>query len=148
MLLDGDEVRHAIDDDTCGHDRESRIKNAYRISRFSQLLAEQDHHVIVATMSLYHEIHVWNRENLPAYLEVLLNTDQKVLVERDPKGLYRRYIDGTLRNIPGMDLVPEMPRNPHLVLENGGEKHTPKKQASQIFRFCQFFFQSSKKTFE
>ena len=79
LLLDGDEVRSAIADPSCGHDRGSRIINGYRISRFSKLFAEQGATVITATMSMFHEIHEWNRHNLPRYFEVYIKADMKAL---------------------------------------------------------------------
>ena len=70
VLIDGDEIRAAIRDPHTGHDPSSRLDNAYRISRLAKLFADQGHMVIVATMSIYHEIHDWNRANLLGYFEV------------------------------------------------------------------------------
>ena len=56
VLIDGDQIREAIADPNTGHDIASRLANAYRISRFAKLFAEQGHTVIVATMSIFHEI--------------------------------------------------------------------------------------------
>lgn len=120
VLLDGDEVRAAVADPGCGHDRVGRIANAYRIARLARLLASQGALVIVATMSLYHEVHEWNREHLPGYLEVLLEADLDVLRQRDPKGLYRAVECGTERNLCGFDLEAEPPARPHLRIRNDG----------------------------
>ena len=70
VILDGDAVRDVVCDPHTGHDRVSRLANAYRICRLAKLLADQGHLVLVATMSLFSEIHRWNREQLPNYLEV------------------------------------------------------------------------------
>lgn len=118
VLLDGDDVREAVGDASCGHDRDSRIANAYRICRLARLFALQGHEVVVSTMSLYHEIHGWNRDNLPRYLEVYLRAGLDVRRARDPKGIYRRARDGTEANIPGLDMPFETPREAHLTLDN------------------------------
>jgi adenylylsulfate kinase len=118
LLLDGDEVRGAIGDPSCGHDRKSRIINGYRISRFAKLFAEQGATVITATMSLFHEIHEWNRDNLPRYFEVYIKADMEILKNRDPKGLYHKSHLGFENNIGGVDLAVEEPLNPDLCLEN------------------------------
>lgn len=118
LLLDGDQFREAVGDHNCGHDPESRILNAYRISRFANMAARQGLVVIVATMSLYHEIHRWNRSNFPDYFEVFIKADLAVLKERDPKGLYKHVETGNAENLPGMDLQPEFPLNPELIVEN------------------------------
>ncbi|WP_291327418.1 adenylyl-sulfate kinase [Desulfovibrio sp. UCD-KL4C] len=58
VLLDGDQVREAVGNFNCGHDHESRILTAHRISLFANMTSRQGFIVIVATMSLYHEIHM------------------------------------------------------------------------------------------
>lgn len=114
VLLDGDAVRDAVRDASLGHDRESRLLNAYRISRLSRMLARQDVLVVVSTMSLFHEIHAWNRRNLPAYFEVLLEAHLAVLKQRDPKGLYRRAAAGDESHVAGVNLEYEAPKHPDL----------------------------------
>ncbi|WP_421901382.1 adenylyl-sulfate kinase [Maridesulfovibrio sp.] len=118
LLLDGDQFREAVADHNCGHDPESRILNAYRISRFANMAARQGLVVIVATMSLYHEIHEWNRKNFPDYFEVWIRADLDTLKKRDPKGLYKHIATGDAENLPGMDLTPEFPKNPEMTIFN------------------------------
>lgn len=118
FLLDGDQFREAVADHTCGHDTKSRVLNAYRISRFANMAARQGLIVIVATMSLYHEIHNWNRNNFPQYLEVLIKVDLETLKRRDPKGLYAHVENGQAQNLPGMDIKPQFPKQPDLIIEN------------------------------
>lgn len=118
LLLDGDEVRTAINDLNCGHDSKNRLLNAYRISRFANLAARQGLIVIVATMSLFHEIHDWNRQNFPKYFEVLIQADMETLKKRDPKGLYKKISAGKEKNMPGVDLEPQFPQKPDLIIDN------------------------------
>ncbi len=133
ILLDGDAVRDAIGDENCGHDPESRLKNAYRICRFARMLAEQGFPVIVATMSLYHEIHDWNRKNLPGYFETYLDVSPEVLRKRDPKGLYRRAEQGRETNMVGLHIVVQAPKAPHLRLTNNGDLSEVPKMVRRVF---------------
>lgn len=116
VMLDGDAVREIIRDPNVGHDRVSRLANAYRICRLAHFMAKQDFIVVVATMSLFHEIHQWNRDNLPGYFEVLLEAELETLRARDIKGLYADADE--VRNVGGLDLKVEFPANPDLVLNN------------------------------
>ncbi|SLN38502.1 adenylyl-sulfate kinase [Oceanibacterium hippocampi] len=116
VLLDGDELRAAIGDGTAGYDRDGRRRNAWRIARLAALFGNQGHLVIVATMSLFHEIHAWNRFHQPGYLEILLEADLATLAGRDPKGLYRRHAAGDERHVGGLDLAVELPEKPDLRL--------------------------------
>lgn len=125
-VVDGDDVRQVVNDEACGHDRKSRLVNAYRICRLARLLAGQGLVVLVATMSLYHEIHRWNRRNFLNYLEVFLETDLTTLRRRDPKGLYRRVAAKTERNLSGVDIAAEFPVNADLhIVNNGGSEDIP-----------------------
>ena len=47
-------------------------------------------------MSLFHEIHSWNRENIENYVEVFLDVPLFELEERDPKGLYAKFKKGEI----------------------------------------------------
>lgn len=132
VLLDGDVVRQIVDDPNTGHDAESRLVNAYRICRMAQVLAAQGLSVVVATMSLFREIHAWNRRNLPSYFEVYLKVDLEVLRARDPKGLYSRSDCGDEGHLVGVDIPYEEPLNPDLVIDNNGSAADIADIAAQI----------------
>ena len=132
VLLDGDAVRAAIADPYCGHSRADRLVNAYRMARLSGMLADQGLWVVTATMSLFHEIHAWNRAHLPGYVEVLLAASLATVRARDPKGLYRDVDAGLEGNLPGVDLDLELPRSPELVLDNDGHRVSPVDLARRI----------------
>ena len=114
VLLDGDHFRAAVADPHTGHDPKGRLANAMRICRFSKMLADQGLIVVVATMSLFAEIHAWNRENQPDYFEVYLKASLETLRKRDPRSIYSREE----ANVVGIHLEFQEPEQPDLVLEN------------------------------
>lgn len=116
--LDGDQVRDVICDETCGHDHASRLKNAYRICKMGKLIADQGATVIISTMSLFHEIHDWNRENLPNYMECYITAPSEELISRDPKGIYKQAKKVNEQTVPGINLQFEAPLEPHIHIEN------------------------------
>lgn len=116
--LDGDQVREVVGDAACGHDPESRLVNAYRICRLAAMLAAQDLPLVVSTVSLFHEVHAWNRANLSGYFEVYVKVRLDTVHRRDPKGIYVRASNGEEANVWGLHLACEEPENPHLVVEN------------------------------
>jgi adenylylsulfate kinase len=132
ILLDGDDVRAAINDRHTGHDRASRLTNAYRICRLTQLLAGQGIPVVVATMSLFREIHAWNRQHLPGYLEVFVKVSLDVLRRRDARGLYSQAADGLAENVVGVHLDYDEPASPDLVLLN--DNASPPELARRILQ--------------
>ena len=51
-----------------GHGMSDRRQSAMRNARLCKLLAGQGFDVVCATISLFHEVQRWNRENIPGYL--------------------------------------------------------------------------------
>ena len=77
ILLDGDQLREILNVNsfaTATIDRDSRLTLALRYSALCKLLANQGHIVIIATISMFKEIYSWNKQNLPGYFQVFLNT--------------------------------------------------------------------------
>lgn len=116
ILLDGDELRAVLGATASGFDRQSRLELARTYARLCGLLAGQGHTVIMATISLFHEIHAWNRENLPGYREIFLDVPEEVRRRRDPKGLYAAAQAGSVRQMAGAETPVDLPLSPHLVL--------------------------------
>ena len=118
LLIDGDTVRQAYADAPLGHDREGRLENAYRVGELARQATKRGETAVVATMSLFHRIHYWNRKNLPGYFEVFLKVDLETLRRRDPKDLYLRADSGQEENVVGLDIAVEEPQIAHLVIDN------------------------------
>ncbi len=137
VLIDGDEIRDAIRDPHISHDPASRLVNAYRICRFARLLADQGHIVIVATMSIYHEIHSWNRRNCPNYFEVWVEVDLDALLKQDARNLYSRAQSGEAKNVAGLDLGYERPLHPNLILTNNPPFSNPEKLGEELIHSVQ-----------
>ncbi|HQF53973.1 MAG TPA: adenylyl-sulfate kinase [Fibrobacteria bacterium] len=124
LLIDGDRMREALRDPTYGYDRESRLAGARRYARFAKMVADQGFAAIVSTISLFHEVHDWNRANLPGYFEVFLDVPEEVRRARDPKGLYAAHVRGDNGSMGGLDLAVELPRSPDLRLDNSGDENS------------------------
>ena len=86
-------------------------------SRLCQLVTSQGVDVIIAVIGLFKEIHTWNRNNIPGYVEVFIDTPLNELERRDPKGLYKSYRIGEIENIAGLDLSVDFPENPEILLK-------------------------------
>ncbi len=117
IVLDGDELRKVFGATHNGFDMHSRKHLALAYARLARLLAFQGQTVIVATISLFHVVHAWNRENLPNYLEVFLDIPESVRRSRDPKGLYAAAQRGEIDNMAGIHCPVELPLQPHLYLD-------------------------------
>ncbi|MGA3211820.1 MAG: adenylyl-sulfate kinase [Terriglobales bacterium] len=118
-FLDGDALRAVIAEDL-GHSVDDRRRSAMRNARLCRLLAAQGADVVCATISLFHDVQLWNRENIPGYREIYLQVPIEELRSRDSKGLYAGAQRGEARNVVGLDVPAETPEAPDLVLDNYG----------------------------
>lgn len=120
IRLDGDELRSIFgtaDLSSKNHGRSGRLALAMQYSNLCRMLALQGVVVVIATISMFEEVHQWNRENLPGYFEVFLDVPIDELRSRDPKGIYRRFDSGDLTNVAGLDLPVDEPAAPDWVVE-------------------------------
>jgi len=120
ISLDGDELREVFGATAItgeNHGGEARLTLAKRYSALSRVLSAQGHTVVVATISLFREVHEWNRGNIPNYFEVFLRVPIDELRRRDPKGLYSRFEAGELENVAGLDLKVEEPESPNWLVD-------------------------------
>ena len=49
--------------------------------------------------------------------DVFLKVPLKELKRRDPKNLYKKYYEGKINNISGLDLKCDIPENPSLIID-------------------------------
>jgi len=120
VMLDGDELREvfgAVVANTDNHGREGRLALAMQYAKLCHVIAAQGLTVVIATISLFREVHVWNRAHLPGYFEVYLKVPIDELRRRDPKGIYRRFDAGELTHVAGLDLTIDEPEAADWVVE-------------------------------
>lgn len=120
VMLDGDELREvfgAVAANAQNHGREGRLALGFQYAHLCRVIAHQGLTVVIATISLFNEILAWNRANLPDYFEVYLRVPVDELRRRDHKGIYRRFDEGELANVAGLDLAIDEPESADWVAE-------------------------------
>ncbi|MDH4562707.1 adenylyl-sulfate kinase [Pseudomonas sp. BN411] len=120
VMLDGDQLREvfgAVANSAGNHGREGRLALAMQYAHLCQVIARQGLTVVIATISLFREVHEWNRANLPGYFEVYLRVPLDELRRRDPKGIYKRFAAGEISNVAGLDLAIDEPLAADWVVE-------------------------------
>jgi len=115
VLLDGDEIRHAIRQ--TGYDRDSRRKHNLNVGFIASLFEKQGNIVIVALISPYDDVRNEIRNMCAKFIEVYVSTDLQVCIDRDAKGLYKRAIAGELENFTGISDSYFPPSQPEVVVE-------------------------------
>ena len=115
ILLDGDTLRQILHNKTYNTDQFTlayRLELAMSYSRVCQALANQGFTVVISTISLFKEVYAWNKKNLPNYFQVYLDVPLSEREKRDPKGIYKRYREGKIINIVGLDQPFDEPVDP------------------------------------
>ena len=120
LLLDGDILRNILSEDqnSKSYTYESRKIMAKKYSRLSLFFASQGYCVITSVIGMFEEIYEWNRNNLPGYFEIFLDIPIVELKKNDSKGIYKKFELGHIRNVAGLDLKIQKPKNPNIHIKN------------------------------
>ena len=132
IRLDGDVLRDVFKNDL-GHTLEDRKKLAFQYSRLCRMLSAQGQDVVISTISMFHDVRAWNRQELCDYVEIFVDVPIDELVRRDQKGLYSGALRGEIHNVIGVDIPAELPENPDVVLKNAGDKTPDEVFADLLF---------------
>lgn len=99
VYLDGDEMRSTLCSDL-GFKSEARLENHRRIAEIARLLTAQGLNVVVSTMAPEHQ----QRDLVSQILEdkliwFYIHAPLDVCMQRDPKGLYKRALEGQVKQL-------------------------------------------------
>jgi len=116
--VDGDVIR-ARDNNT-ELNRENIIRNNIRIIEEIDTNLTEYQFVLVSVIAPFKETRDSARRRWKKhYIEVFVKCDQDILIERDVKGLYQKYLSGEMKNLIGMSEIPyESPLNPDVIIDS------------------------------
>lgn len=151
MVLDGDNVRHALNAGPSmlldahggefaqrfglGFSAIDREENIRRIGAVAQLFSEAGTIALTAFISPYRIDRDRVRNNLQAgeFIEVFVDAPLDVCESRDPKGLYKKARAGEIKGFTGIDDPYEAPLSPELVLSAADK--TPDVLADEVIAY-------------
>ena len=90
---------------------------------------------IVAVIAPYANVRREMREKNEHYMEIYLECPQEVVFARDTKGLYKKAIDGKIKNLTGVDDPYEIPEDPDLSLRT--DLHSEEECLQAVLAFLQ-----------
>jgi adenylylsulfate kinase-like enzyme len=111
--LDGDQLRPILANEQ-KYDQTSRHNLAMKYSKLASLISSQGHNVIVSTISLFKEIHEWNKTNINNYFEIFIEVDIQNLQKRNNREIYSTSFG---HNVVGIDLEYNKPFDPNLIFK-------------------------------
>ncbi len=112
-LLDGDNLRHGLNKDL-GFSYEDRVENIRRVAEVAKLFVDAGIIVLVAFISPFLKERekakeIIGKEN---FIEIFVDTPLEECIKRDPKGLYKKALNGEISEFTGIDSPYEPPENP------------------------------------
>lgn len=119
-LFDGDEVRKQLSPDL-GFTKQDRELHAKRVVYLAKLLAKHGIISIVSLISPYRTFREFARNELKDFVEVYVNTSLDTCIKRDPKGLYKKAMNGEIKDLTGLQDIYEEPLNPEVTVHTEKE---------------------------
>lgn len=119
-VLDGDEVRMNLSPDL-GFTKEDRETHARRVAYVTKLLVRNGVAVIVGLISPFRNFREQARKQIGNFVEVWVKCPIEECMKRDPKGLYKKAINGEINDLTGIQDPYEEPLNPEVTVDTSKE---------------------------
>ena len=122
MLLDGDNMRHGLNKDLSFTEAD-RVENIRRVGEVAKLMMDAGLVVLCSFISPFAAEREMVRElaGEGEFVEIFVDTPLEECIKRDPKGLYKKAVEGKIPNFTGIGSPYEAPRNPELRIDGIGE---------------------------
>lgn len=135
-VIDGDVYRKTICKDL-GFTREDRMENIRRLGKVAWSFKDRVDIILIAAINPFEEIRNELKEKYSAKT-VWIKCDIDVLIERDPKNLYKRALlhddhPDKIFNLTGVNDRYEIPAAPDLVIETSRE--SPAQSIQTLYEF-------------
>jgi len=118
--IDGDEIRDIFQNKD--YTIKGRKLNAQQIFKLCSFLDKNNINVVCSILSIFPNLRKKNQIQFKKYYEVFIDCDLKKLINRDSKGIYKKFIKGKIKNVVGMDIKFPKPKKPHLLIKNNNTK--------------------------
>lgn len=115
VKLDGDDIRQAMNQ--TGFDEASRKKHNLNVGYMASMFEKQGNIVVVSLISPYEDIRNQIRTFCQNFVEIYLSTDLETCIQRDPKGLYKKALNGEINDFTGISAPYYPPLNPEIELD-------------------------------
>lgn len=116
VLFSGDDIRRIFK--LRGYSPKERFETVMKYCKLAKFITTQNINVVFAVIGMMDKIRVWNKKNITNYVEIFIKSDLKKIINKKKKKIYSK----NKKNIVGLDIIPEFPKNPDIVLINNFKK--------------------------
>lgn len=117
LLISGDDIRNIFNFKE--FTSEERRKLVLKYCKLSKFITDQNINLIFAVVGLMDEVRDWNKKNIKNYIEVFIKTDLEKIINNKKKKIYHKKNIG---DIVGLDIKPEFPKKPDIIIHNDFKK--------------------------
>ena len=127
--LDGDILRQSLTRDL-GFSKEDRDENIRLVTFVAKLLTRNDVFVLTSFISPYRDVRARARQEIGRFLEVYTKCSLEECMRRDVKGMYKKAMEGKIKEFTGVSDPYEEPVDPEILLET--DKETIEESAAKV----------------
>ena len=133
-ILDGDNIRHGLNNDL-GFSYNDRSENIRRIAEVAKLFVDAGLIVLVSFISPFQKDRELAKKIIGQedFIEIFVDASFQECAKRDPKGLYKKALNGEIKNFTGLDSPYEKPENPDIYINSS--KITIRESTKKILDF-------------
>lgn len=119
IIVSGDDIRKIFGFNK--YDPKSRKILSRKVCKFAKFITDQKINLILAVVGLMNEPRNWNKKNITNYVEVYIKSDLKKIMKLGKKKIYKFK---KKERIVGLNIAPEFPKKPNIVINNNFSKNT------------------------
>ena len=118
--LSGDDLRKIFKINK--YTKKARIEGLLKYLHLCKLIINQKINLIFNLIGMSNRARRWNRKNIDNYVEIYIKADIHKIIKLKRKATYLK----NKKNIVGLDIKPEFPKKPNIVIKNDFNKSTDK----------------------
>ncbi len=115
IILSGDILRQFFD--RSGYSKKDRTQNSHKFSKLLQFLANQGLNIIYSAVCLNNSARKIYKKNIKNFFQIYIKSDVKKIIKLKKKKTYKNK-----KNILGIHIKPEYPKNYDIMIENNFNK--------------------------
>ena len=116
IIVHGNQIRDILN--VYGYSKIERLKSSYRSSKFIKFITDQNFNVIYTVLSLNYKSKSIYKKKIKNLVEILIDSDVKKIIAKNMK----KKIYKLKKNVVGVHIKPQFPKNPDIVIKNNFEK--------------------------
>ena len=119
IILSGDVLRKFFN--KTGYTKKDRILNSYKFRDVLAYLSKQKFNIIYSVVGLNYKAKAIYKKKITNFIEIYMKTNIHKIIKLNKKKTYRRK-----KNILGVHIKPDYPKNPNIINKNNFDKSLKK----------------------